>query len=76
MILSKKVVGKWVQHGANESSDSSLKKHFKNSGYYFSIYRFAVKNKTAGIGKNTAWLAKSLFLYWTSYLKRLVIKRK
>ncbi len=76
VILSKKIAGKWVQHGANESRDNNFKKHLRNSGYYFSIFRFAVKNKTAGIGKNTGWLAKSLFLYWGSYLKRLVIKRK
>ncbi|MEJ7610958.1 MAG: glycosyltransferase family A protein [Ferruginibacter sp.] len=76
VILSKKIVGRWVQHGGNESSDHSLKTHVKNSGYYFSIVRFAMKNKTASPAKNMAWLARSLFLYWGSYVKRIFIKRK
>ena len=76
IILSKKIVGKWVQHGANESRDHSFQKHYQNGKYYFDIFRFAVKNKTAGIGENISWLSKSLFLYWGSWLKRLFIKRK
>ena len=76
VILSKKIVGRWVQHGANESSDHNLQTHLKNSRHFFSIANFAMKNNTAAPVKNISWLAKSLFLYWGSYVKRIFIKRK
>lgn len=76
VIISKNIVGAWVQHGGNESSNFSFKQRFENGLYYFDIFRFANKHKTAGILKNTKWLSQSLLLYWGSYFKRLVIKKK
>ncbi len=76
VILSKKIIGKWIQHGNNETSDHSLKTHLRNSRHFFSIVNFAMKNNADARRKNILWLAKSLFLYWGSYVKRIFIKRK
>lgn len=75
VILSKKIVGSWVQHGSNESSQYTFKKYFRNGKMYFSLLAESFKNNPSGFLKNLRFFGTSLFLYWGSYFKRQTQKK-